>query len=395
MKSDQEIMRSIRAAIDDCTREIDGAPSLQYRIARKVKGEEPVVKKISATMILAIILLILSMTAALAAGFGLFGKLAQDQDTDSRLSVLEEASETVSVSLVTKDGITIEIGQAYYEGNRVFMSYRLSGNLYSADLHEGVPEGDYPWNDEIENFVVAENWRNDVPELQRLYAWLDGKGQHWGTSFEASLHDGLFLEDGTYLDIIGGDNLIQEDGSVIGWKECEIPANRIANELTFKAVLFRGKVTMFQDGTTYKSFYERGENTDVFFTLQQNERSTCLKGAASTDIYQVVAEFASGRIDTKGSIRLVCPADWVKIWETWENEQNLDIITDWKLYQNGLPVDGNGTEGIAVADHQTLEFTVMFNRLDNLEDLMLIPVYSKSGEHLDEAIRIERIVKQY
>ena len=48
-----------------------------------------------------------------------------------------------------------------------------------------------------------------------------------------------------------------------------------------------------------------------------------------------------------------------------------------------------------MADHQTLEFTVMFNRLDNLEDLMLIPVYSQSGEHLDEAIRIERIVKQY
>ena len=45
MKSDQEIMNSIRAAIDDCTRGIDNAPSPQYQIARKAKGEEPVVKK--------------------------------------------------------------------------------------------------------------------------------------------------------------------------------------------------------------------------------------------------------------------------------------------------------------------------------------------------------------
>ena len=37
MKSDQEIMQSIRAAIDDCTKGIDNAPSLQYQIARKRK----------------------------------------------------------------------------------------------------------------------------------------------------------------------------------------------------------------------------------------------------------------------------------------------------------------------------------------------------------------------
>ena len=39
MKSDQDIMESIRAAIDVCTKAIDNAPSLQYQIARKAKGE--------------------------------------------------------------------------------------------------------------------------------------------------------------------------------------------------------------------------------------------------------------------------------------------------------------------------------------------------------------------
>ena len=45
MKNDREIMNSIRAAIDDCTRGIEEMPSLQYRIARKAKGEEPMAKK--------------------------------------------------------------------------------------------------------------------------------------------------------------------------------------------------------------------------------------------------------------------------------------------------------------------------------------------------------------
>ena len=66
MKSDQEIMRSIRAAIDDCTQGINEAPSLQYRIARKARGEEPVVKKVSTTVVIVLVLLALAVTAVAA-----------------------------------------------------------------------------------------------------------------------------------------------------------------------------------------------------------------------------------------------------------------------------------------------------------------------------------------
>ena len=64
-----------------------------------------------------------------------------------------------------------------------------------------------------------------------------------------------------------------------------------------------------------------------------------------------------------------------------------------KLYQNGMPVEGYGTEGIRAADEQTLVFTLMFNRVDALENLMLIPDYSRTGEHPNEAISIEQLVK--
>ena len=98
MKNDQEIMNKIRSAIDDCTRGIEEAPSLQYQITRKAKGEDPVAKKISTTAILVIALIVISMTAALAAGLGLFGELALNPRGDSRLSKVEKVAETESPS---------------------------------------------------------------------------------------------------------------------------------------------------------------------------------------------------------------------------------------------------------------------------------------------------------
>ena len=38
MANDQELMMSIRAAIDDCTRGVDEAPSLRCKVLRKAKG---------------------------------------------------------------------------------------------------------------------------------------------------------------------------------------------------------------------------------------------------------------------------------------------------------------------------------------------------------------------
>lgn len=66
MANDQELMMSIRAAIDDCTRGVDEAPSLRCKILRKAKGEEPMVKKISMTLVIALVILALAAVAVAA-----------------------------------------------------------------------------------------------------------------------------------------------------------------------------------------------------------------------------------------------------------------------------------------------------------------------------------------
>ena len=392
MNSDQEIMRSIRAAIDDCTKGIDDAPSLQYQIARKAKGEEPVVKKISASVILIIALIIVSMTAALAASLGLFGELAQDQNADSRLLVLETVSESVSTSVTTPDGIIIEIGQAYYEGNRVFVSYRLSGKLAYAELHEGAPEEEIAWTETLENFVCADHWVNDIPELQKLNAWLDGKGQRWGIAYEAAMRDGMSLEDGTRLNILDGNDVLQEDGSFLGWRAYEIPEEKQDETITIKARLYRLHQIIFQDGTTFMRKVDRGEETEVFFTLHQHDHYTFLTGTSATDRYQAKAELALGKVDMHGTIRVTAP-QWAEVWFDPDALEKLDIIGAWNLYQNGHLVSTHGTAGMGAIENVGLVYDLVLPRMENTEGLTLVPEYGKSGEHPDEAITIELIVK--
>ena len=175
------------------------------------------------------------------------------------------------------------------------------------------PIPDIAWTETLENFVCAEHWVSDRPELQKLNAWLDGKGQRWGTSVEAGVHDGMHLDDGTRLDIIDGDDVIQEDGSVLGWREYEIPEGKQSDSITVKARLFRIKQIMFQDGSTFKRNVESGEETEVFFSLHRNDNYTYLKGTSSTDAYQAQAELALGKVDMHGTVRVTAP-EWVKIW---------------------------------------------------------------------------------
>ena len=120
--------------------------------------------------------LAVSFSAAFASGRGLFGEMTETEYSDERLERLDEIAETVSVSQ-TKGGITVEVSQAYYEGNRVYISYRASGQI--------------------------------------------------------SEQDGLELEDGSYADIIAGGSIQREDGSVTGWKECIVPEDELADPQTF------------------------------------------------------------------------------------------------------------------------------------------------------------------
>ena len=66
MNDDLKLTESIRDAIDACTRGVDEAPSLRCRVLQKARGEEPMIKKASMTLVIALIILALAAVAVAA-----------------------------------------------------------------------------------------------------------------------------------------------------------------------------------------------------------------------------------------------------------------------------------------------------------------------------------------
>ena len=77
------------------------------------------------TLMIAALLLLMSFSAA-AAENGVFGEIAANDGGDERLAVLDEIADQLRVSAET-DSFSIEISQAYYEGNCVYVAYRTNG----------------------------------------------------------------------------------------------------------------------------------------------------------------------------------------------------------------------------------------------------------------------------
>ncbi len=272
------------------------------------------------TLLLVVSLLIFS--ASLASASGLFKQMNETEYADERLPLLDDVAETVSVSQ-TEGSVTVEVSQAYYEGNRVYISYRASGQIFE--------------------------------------------------------QDGLELEDGTYVDIIAGGSTQQEDGSVIGWKECIVPEDALADTQTFCLV--------------YRTS-ESEEKRALRFTLKHHEYDQYLQGVSSAAACQARAVLYMGQVSLKGIVILTSPeqaASWLA-WQEGEEGTGTDVISCWNLYQNGelvsCDLDGASevlTDGVA--------FSVMFPFMDDLSGLTLVPEYSDAGEKPDEAIALEPMVR--
>lgn len=134
MKNDQEIMRSIRAAIDDCTKEIDEAPSLQYRIAREARGEEPVAKKVSTTVIIVLALLALTITAV-AAGiiynqnwyYNNRGSAMRDNQPEVYEAVMANMTENPAQSQSASEWVNVAVEEVSWapEAEKLTVSYKV------------------------------------------------------------------------------------------------------------------------------------------------------------------------------------------------------------------------------------------------------------------------------
>ena len=267
--------------------------------------------------------LLLAVSAAAESETGLFGRLSAEEGADERLAILEEVAEPASAS--SEDDSGIEISQAYYEGNRVYISYTA-----------------------------------DSP---------------------VAIQDGLDLESGAYADIIAGEEIEQEDGSVIGWKECIVPDEEMEDTQTFQLAFWPSQ--------------ESAEKSRISFTLRRQESTLYLMGTLASESCQATAEITVGRVDIRGTVRLTSPeqaASWIA-WQEGEESTGTDVIACWNLYQNGEPVSYDLYGASMVDGTDDVVFEVMFPLLDDVSGLSLVPEYSEAGENPDEAIILEPVAR--
>jgi hypothetical protein len=273
---------------------------------------------------LMIALFIISISVASASETGLFSEMIETEYTDDRLEAIDNAAETVSISQTTGQ-TTVEISQAYYEGNRIYISYHVNG--------------------------VAE------------------------------ILDGLELEDGSFADITAGGEVQQDDGTVIGWRECIVPEDELAETQTF-CLAYR--------------IPESEEKQLLKFTLKQHPYNQYLQGISLAETFQARAILYTGKVDLKGIVVMTSPeqaASWIA-WQEGEEETGTDVIVCWNLYQNDVLVSTDLCGESAINGTEEVTFAVMFPFMDNLSNLTLVPEYSEGGEKPEEAIVLELMNQQ-
>ena len=170
-----------------------------------------------------------------------------------------------------------------------------------------------------------------------------------------------------------------------------MPAGKSADTLDLIAVLFRTDSIRYQDGHDYYSATTRGEETEIAFTVKRNNTMEYLSGTFMNDTYAGAAELHAGMIDIRGEIRLSCPAEWIKAHEDWTCHTDEDLIEEYQLYQNDMPLENGGPDYERYENGMIL-FGIMYTRPESLEGLKLVPIYTQSGAHLQEAIPLVRPV---
>lgn len=226
------------------------------------------------TVFLLVFLLVYPVICSASAGSaprcGTFGEMAGDEYADERLAELDQVSESLGASLATPDGAKIEIDQGYYVDDRVFISYRISPVTDLILLYEGAPEEGIEWDQVLEDWIMGDLRLTGFPDVDRQNRWLDGKGQRWLSFPYCRNEEYLVLEDGTRLDFIAGTELKLEDGTVIGWRECLVPADKAqdTDTGTFVVPVSYGKAIMFQDYSTFKENFGYESLTGIPVTLR-------------------------------------------------------------------------------------------------------------------------------
>lgn len=142
MENDK-LRQCIHNALDECFAYTDERPSQKYRILNRLEGEGKVKKRISATLVFAIVLVIALCGGVVASELGLFAQFGlRSEMNGTRLEQLDKAAAVVGETFISEAGFSLTLEQAYCDGERLYFAYTLAGDGFTlgdgADAEDGA-----------------------------------------------------------------------------------------------------------------------------------------------------------------------------------------------------------------------------------------------------------------
>ena len=330
---DDAFDRAVRAALDSLPD--DGTE------------RRPAMRKVSVILAAAVILLLALACAAVAAGLGAFGKLAEQTASEGYSELyraLDEKSTTLDNVQNVGDagGQTFRLTQAYADGNSLFVAYELTGMQTTAD-------------------------------------------------YDVYLGDSAYLA-GTdeYLTILSSEDTLREDGVMVGMKEFELPET-LKNEtsIALDFVLYRAAKYDVFDGEQW--IQQQGERTETRIRVD-----VPLNANETTETYHAERTFPSYRVAvdvTISDVQIHVKAHLTSLDGHPLGREKLEAgeMMDGGLYLGGQPMNpiSGMDEGLETTDW-TMEND--YTRPEQLtEKLEWIPCYyTETGteERKEEAVTI-------
>lgn len=368
-----------------------------------IQEEETVTKKkLSLSLSLALALALALIGVAIAASLGVFGQLSDNDYNKDKLEKLETLSQSYQQAIpipatAHHPEAVFNLEQGYYDGESLYISYAMTDMASSGKLLEGKPDetalkayedyGDLDSNADWMKQALGEGFWQEVEKkiAKDGFAHVEMYSRYMG--------DGIYMEDGTYINPSASDYKENEDGSAIGYTEYERPLpdaarNKDGLDLLMKVYSATNQFYMTKDKVLSQG--ERVEDNLPIHIKRAEEAPVFLIGSGSFPGYSAEIRAKVSPVEIKADITLSKLGEQLAAWyepdmdkadETW------DILRSYQLYADGKPAR-NIEYQASITDDQLL-IAMGFLRPETFTELTLIPVYSQSGEKKAEAITLK------
>lgn len=420
MKHDEELERIIRKEIDDEFSYLDSNPSLHNVIMSKIEGERIVKRKVSMTLVFAIVMTIVIGSMAFAAGLGLFehfSVIKSDQPAYSeRLERLDQLAVTVgeTIEIVTPEWtgetdtdygkiaasqagrkFTLTIDEAYCDGNKLFYTYTFSHDPNKSFSGEGKPTGFEAWDIEWPDveWGTQSSWVNSQFN-EKENTWFAEHPTGWFAAQNCYLGDGADLTDGTGLRIWDSWLERRDENTWQSYYEVELPEGYEAGESVeiILTAIYQASLNYVDETGIYWGVVNPMENANtgmirVPVTIPVTGSTTPLTGEMQANGYSAKADLLLSEHDISGVVNVTPKEEWhMERDDELDDSKRGNYVRDYVLIADGVQIDDNwGGQGWLEEDG-TYRIEVRYTLPESMESLRLRPVYRDRTMPEDEEI---------